>query len=79
MSPDGLVRQGPLQLVMVSRLVFRGNFCFGNRPADSGTIIRQTKAVEKIRAEFEEQGVDFEQFWDGVGGVEGMPGMEITT
>lgn len=40
---------------------------------------RQKKAVRKIREEFEEQGVDFEEFWGSVGGVEGMPGMEITT
>lgn len=45
--------------------------------ADSETIVRQKKAVQKIRTEFEEQGVEFEEFWGSVGGVEGMPGMEI--
>ena len=40
---------------------------------------RQKKAVQKIREEFEDQGVDFEQFWESVGGLEGMPGMEIAT
>lgn len=40
---------------------------------------RQKKAVQKIREEFEDQGVDFEEFWESVGGVEGMPGMEIAT
>ena len=40
-------------------------------------IFRQKKAVQKIKREFEEQGVDFDEFWGSVGGVEGMPGMEI--
>ena len=64
---------------MISRLFSWVNYDYGNQLADSETIIRQTKAVEKIRVEFEDQGVDFKQFWDSVGGVEGMPGMEITT
>ena len=39
---------------------------------------RQRIAVEKTRRMFEEQGVDFEGFWQEIdGGVEGMPGMEI--
>ena len=33
--------------------------------------------MQKIKAEFEEQGVDFEVFWGSVGGIEGMPGLEI--
>ncbi|KAL9070385.1 MAG: hypothetical protein Q9161_004944 [Pseudevernia consocians] len=41
------------------------------------TAERQKTAVQKIKREFEEQGVDFEEFWGSVGGVEGMPGMEI--
>ena len=41
---------------------------------------RQRGAVEKARAMFQEQRVDFEGFWDGIdGGVEGMPGMEVVT
>lgn len=39
---------------------------------------RQRKAIEKIKVEFEEQGVTFDEFWAGVGGLEDMPGMEIT-
>ena len=39
---------------------------------------RQGKAVRKIRAEFEDKGVEFDDFWADVGGVENMPGMEIT-
>ena len=35
--------------------------------------------VQKIKAEFEERGVEFEEFWQSVGGVESMPGMEIAT
>lgn len=48
-----------------------------NRHADSEVIFRQKKAVQKIKAEFEERGVEFEEFWESVGGVESMPGMEI--
>lgn len=47
--------------------------------ADSEIIFRQKKAVQKIRGEFQDQGVEFEEFWESVGGVEGMPGMEIAT
>lgn len=35
--------------------------------------------MQKIRREFEEQEIDFEEFWESVGGVETMPGMEIAT
>ena len=42
------------------------------------TVERQRKAVQKIRAEFQDRGVDFEEFWADVGGLENMPGMEIT-
>lgn len=50
---------------------------FQERYADCEMILRQKKAVQKIRMEFEEQGVEFEEFWENVGGVESMPGMEI--
>ncbi|KAL6718977.1 hypothetical protein ACLMJK_003212 [Lecanora helva] len=39
---------------------------------------RQAKAIEKIRREFEDRDVDFDEFWADVGGLENMPGMEIT-
>ena len=52
---------------------------YGNWQTDSETITRQKKAVQKMKQEFEEQGVDFEEFWEVVRGVEGMPGMEIAT
>ena len=43
------------------------------------TVEKQKKAVGKIREEFEEKGVDFDEFWGGVdGGIESMPGLEIT-
>lgn len=42
-------------------------------------MFRQKKAVQKIRVEFEERSVEFEDFWESVGGVENMPGMEIAT
>lgn len=52
---------------------------YWNGHADSEIIFRQKKAVQKIKAEFEERGVEFEEFWESVGGVESMPGMEIAT
>lgn len=42
------------------------------------TAERQKKAVQKIKEEFKEREVDFDEFWADVGGVESMPGMEIT-
>lgn len=39
---------------------------------------KQKKAIEKIKEEFEAQRVDFDEFWEDVGGVENMPGMEVT-
>jgi hypothetical protein len=37
---------------------------------------RQQEAMRKAKDMFEEQGVDFDQFWKDVGGMENMPGME---
>jgi hypothetical protein len=37
---------------------------------------RQEETMQKAKAMFEEQGVDFEKFWAKIGGMEGMPGME---
>ena len=42
------------------------------------TVERRRKAVQKIKMEFEDRKVDFDEFWEDVGGVESMPGMEIT-
>lgn len=42
------------------------------------TVEKQKKAIEKIREEFQAQRINFDDFWDGVGGVETMPGMELT-
>lgn len=42
------------------------------------TAEKQRKAVQKIEEEFKEKDVDFDEFWADVGGVESMPGMEIT-
>jgi hypothetical protein len=41
------------------------------------TSERQATTMQQARDLFESQGVDFEQFWNEVGGVEGLPGMEI--
>ena len=37
---------------------------------------RQLKTMAKARKMFEEQGVDFDEFWAKIGGMEGMPGMD---
>lgn len=34
---------------------------------------RQASAMEQVKQLFEDAGVDFSQFWDDVGGMEGMP------
>ena len=41
------------------------------------TSERQADAMKQAKELFESQGVDFEQFWKEVGGVEGLPGMEM--
>ena len=40
------------------------------------TAERQEEAMRKARDLFEAQGVDFDQFWKDVGGVQGLPEME---
>ncbi|PQE24913.1 KRR1 small subunit processome component protein [Rutstroemia sp. NJR-2017a WRK4] len=37
---------------------------------------QQKKTVEKARELFEAQGVDFEKFWEKIGGMEGLPGYD---
>lgn len=37
---------------------------------------QQQKTMDKAKAMFESQGVDFDKFWAKVGGMEGMPGMD---
>lgn len=37
---------------------------------------RQANTIEKAKAMFEAQDVDFERFWKKVGGMDGLPGME---
>lgn len=37
---------------------------------------QQQKAMEKARVMFEAEGVDFEKFWDKIGGMQGLPGMD---
>ena len=40
------------------------------------TAERQAQAMRQARELFESQGVDFDQFWEEMGGVGGLPGME---
>lgn len=37
---------------------------------------RQAKTIEKAKAMFEAQDVDFDAFWKKIGGMDGMPGIE---
>jgi hypothetical protein len=37
---------------------------------------QQVKAMAKAREMFEAQGVDFDKFWDKIGGMQGLPGMD---
>ena len=37
---------------------------------------RQAETLGKAKQVFEEQGVDFDELWDEIGGPRGMPGME---
>jgi hypothetical protein len=39
---------------------------------------RQAEAVAKAKELFESQGIDFEKFWAKVGGMENMPGMDVS-
>ena len=61
-------------------LFFRWIEVVQNETSQAGdlTVEKQKKAVQKVREEFEEEGVDFDWFWKDVGGLESMPGMEIT-
>ena len=43
------------------------------------TTERRDQAVRKIREEFEEQKLDFAHFWNMVGGIQNLPGLEIST
>ncbi|PBP25260.1 hypothetical protein BUE80_DR003673 [Diplocarpon rosae] len=40
------------------------------------TPAQQVETMAQAREMFEAQGVDFDQFWEKVGGMEGMPGMD---
>lgn len=37
---------------------------------------QQAKTMVKARAMFESQGIDFDAFWQKIGGMEGLPGMD---
>ncbi|CAG8972392.1 hypothetical protein HYALB_00007145 [Hymenoscyphus albidus] len=37
---------------------------------------QQKKTMEKARQLFENEGIDFDKFWEKVGGMKGMPGMD---
>jgi hypothetical protein len=37
---------------------------------------QQQRAMAKAKVLFEAQGVDFDKFWDKIGGLQGLPGMD---
>lgn len=41
------------------------------------TSERQASAMRQAKEMFENQGIDFEMFWREIGGMEGMPGLEL--
>lgn len=43
------------------------------------TAGRQAAAMREAKRMFSEQGIDFAQFWQEVGGIEGMPGLGAST
>ena len=49
-----------------------------SRPLSS-TSEKQQTAIYRIREEFEQQGVDFDEFWRAAGGIESMPGLEVSS
>ena len=71
---DGLTRMGK------ENLFFRVVEVVQNETSQPGasTKEKQKKAAKSIREEFERQNVHFDAFWDGLGGVESMPGLEST-
>ena len=48
---------------------------FESSQAGGFTRERQVEAMKQAKSLFEDQGVDFDQFWEDVGGMEGLPGM----
>jgi hypothetical protein len=46
-----------------------------SRPGEFGPE-RQQQTMLKARELFEANGIDFDQFWEKVGGMKGMPGMD---
>ena len=40
---------------------------------------KRHKAIQKIKDEFDEQDVDFDEFWAKVGGIQSMPGLDRTS
>ena len=61
-------------------LFFRSIEIIQNETSQSGPFSadKRHKAVQKIREEFEDQAVDFDEFWKAVGGIESMPGLEVS-
>ena len=61
-------------------LFFRSIEIIQNETSQSGPVTSEKRdnAVRRIREEFEDQDVDFDEFWSAVGGIESMPGLEVS-
>ena len=71
---DGLTAMGK------ENLFFRSIEIIQNETSQPGfTSDKRRNAVQKMKDEFQERNVDFDEFWAGVGGVESMPGLEVTS
>ena len=75
-----LIKDG-LTSVGKENLFFRTIEIIQDETSRSGSFTseRREQAVDKIRTEFVDQDVDFDDFWSRVGGVGAMPGLEVST
>ena len=75
-----LIKDG-LTSVGKENLFFRTIEIIQDETSRSGlfTSERREQAVDKIRTEFIDQDVDFDDFWSRVGGIGAMPGLEVST
>ncbi|KAL9126345.1 MAG: hypothetical protein Q9217_004591 [Psora testacea] len=72
---DGLTGMGNENLFFRSIEIIQNET---SRPG-SFTAEKRQKAILKMKEEFDEQGVNFDDFWAKVGGIESMPGLEVST
>lgn len=83
---EGGEREGSQKLQMIKdaltsmrkeNLFFRSIEIIQNETSqvDASNVDKRRKVEQRIREEFEEQHVEFDDFWNGFGGIESMPGL----